>query len=216
MVLPSIFVHQPAMYWKMSAASGTSATRATAIGLPLSSDSSSASSSVYFEMRSPIRHRILLRSEGVIAGQGPDSNARRAARTAASISALSASAARAMVAPFAGFLTSKVLSEAAASHLPSISSFLGVPMNCATGRDIWGSFITALIVDSPCNELGSHQSAPCRSPRASAPSPRPGTADIVDVTLRESVSKRPLGWVGRDRASRLWFSGERGESALDV
>src|SRR5207248_8225038 len=107
----------------MSAASGTSATRATAIGLPLSSDSSSASSSVYFEMRSPMRHTILLRSEGVIAGQGPDSNARRAARTAASTSRLSPSAARAMVAPLAGFFTSKVASETAGSHLPSISSF---------------------------------------------------------------------------------------------
>ena len=129
MVLPSIFVHQPAMYWKMSAASGTSATRATAIGLPLSSDSSSASSSVYFEMRSPIRHTTRARSEGVIAGQGPDSNARRAARTAVSISALSPSAARAMVAPVAGFLTSKVIPVAAGSHLPSMSSFLGLAMN---------------------------------------------------------------------------------------
>src|SRR6202163_334060 len=156
----------------MSAASGTSAARATAFGLPLSSDSSSASSSVYFEMRSPIRHRILLRSEGDIAGQGPDSSARRAARTAASISALSASAARAMVAPFAGFLTSKVFSEAAASHLPSISSFLGLATNCATGRDIWGSFITALIVDSPCDELGSHQRGFLRKRRSMAATAR--------------------------------------------
>ena len=144
----------------MSAASGTSATRATAIGLPLSSDSSSASSSAYFEMRSPMRHTILPRSEGVIAGQGPDSNARRAARTAASTSSLSPSAARAMVAPLAGFLTSKVASETAGSHLPSISSFLGLPINCATGRDIWGSFITALIVDSPHRQTGSIQGAP--------------------------------------------------------
>src|SRR6267378_7336036 len=152
----------------MSAASGTSATRATAFGLPLSSDSSSASSSVYFEMRSPIRHTILLRSEAVIAGQGPDSNARRAARTAASISALSPSAARAIVAPLAGFLTSKVFSEAAASHFPSISSFFAVAMNCATGRDNWGSFITALIVDSPCDELGSHQRSFLRKRRSMA------------------------------------------------
>src|SRR5215472_2118983 len=79
MVFPSILVHHPAMYWKMSAESGTSATRATARGLPLSSDSSSASSSLCFAMRSPIRHTSLLRSEGVIAGHGPDSNARRAA-----------------------------------------------------------------------------------------------------------------------------------------
>src|ERR1700687_5691799 len=156
----------------MSAASGTSAARATAFGLPLSSDSSSASSSVYFEMRSPIRHRTLLRSEGVIAGQGPDSSARRAARTAASISALSASAARAMVAPFAGFLTSKVLSETAAVHLPSISSFLGLATNCATGRDIWGSFITALIVDSPCDELGSYRRGFLRKRRSTAATAR--------------------------------------------
>jgi hypothetical protein len=72
--------------------------------LPLSSDSSSASSSVCWEMRSPIRQISLPRSEGVIAGQGPDSNARRAAFTAASMSAASPSATRAMVAPVAGIL----------------------------------------------------------------------------------------------------------------
>ena len=44
-VLPSILVAQPAMYWNMSADRDTSATFATAYGLPLSSDSSWASSS---------------------------------------------------------------------------------------------------------------------------------------------------------------------------
>src|SRR5208337_1880000 len=91
MVLPSILVHQPAMYWKISAASGTSAALATANGLPLSSDSSSASSSAYFEIRSPTRQRILLRSEGVMVAHGADSKARRAAWTATSTSALSPS-----------------------------------------------------------------------------------------------------------------------------
>src|ERR1700730_14171140 len=126
MVLPSILVHQPAMYWKMSAARATSATRATAIGLPLSSDSIFASSSAYLVIRSPTRHITLLRSEGVMVAHGPDSKARRAARTARSISALSPSAARAIVFAVAGFLTSKVLPDKAATHLPSISSFLGV------------------------------------------------------------------------------------------
>ena len=121
----------------------------TAIGLPLSSDSSSASSSVYLEIRSPIRHTSLPRSEAVIAGQGPDSKARRAARTARSMSALSPSATRAMVAPVAGFFTSKVFSEAAATHLPSISSLFGVARNWATVREVCGSLSAAFIVESP-------------------------------------------------------------------
>jgi hypothetical protein len=41
--------------------------------------------------------------------------------------------------------------------LPSMSSFFGVERNCETGRDVWASFITALIVDSPCDELISHR-----------------------------------------------------------
>src|SRR5579863_3586372 len=158
MVFPSILVHQPAMYWKMSAESGTSAACATVMGLPLSSDSSSASSPVYFEMRSPIRHTSLPRSDGVMADHGPDSKARRAARTAASMSSLSPSAARAMVAPVAGFFTSKVLPDAAGTHLPSISSFLGASRNCATGRDVWASLITALIV-TLLTMTGFHRSA---------------------------------------------------------
>src|SRR5271169_6305097 len=137
------------MYWKMSAASGTSAALATASGLPLSSDSSSASSPAYFEIRSPMRQMILPRSEGVMVAHGPDSRARRAACTAASMSALSPSATCAITLPVAGFVTSKVLPEAAPTHLPLINIFFGVARNCVTGVDVGISLRTALIVVSP-------------------------------------------------------------------
>src|SRR5450432_2189578 len=130
----------------MSAASGTSAAFATPIGLPLSRDSSSASSSAYLVIRSPIRQMILARSDGVRDGHAPVSKARRAAITAASTSALSPSAASAITSPVAGFLTSKVLPEAAATHFPLISSFLGAARNCATGFDVRISLRTAFIV----------------------------------------------------------------------
>ena len=51
-------------------------------------------------------------------------------------------------------LTSKVLQDATATHLPSISTFLGAARKCATVFDIWASLTTALIVDSHCGELG--------------------------------------------------------------
>src|ERR1700679_2612067 len=133
----------------MSAARGTSAALATAIGLPLSIDSSSASSSAYLEIRSPIRQITLLRCDGVMAAQGPESKACRAALTAASTSALSPSAAWAIVRPVAGFLTSNVLPEAADIHLPLISNFFGVSRNFVTALDMGTSLRTAFIVRSP-------------------------------------------------------------------
>src|SRR5258708_5438546 len=135
MVLPWCLVHQPAMYWKMSADNATSAARAIVTGLPLSSDSSSASSSAYFMMRSPMRQTSLPRSDGVIAGHGPVSNARRAADTARSTSSLSPSATRATTSPVAGLVTSNVLPDAAGTHLPSIKSCLGLAMKLPAARE---------------------------------------------------------------------------------
>src|ERR1035437_42981 len=85
MVPPLSLVAQPAMYQNRSAASGTSAARATLSGFPLSRQSSSASSSPCSEIRSPMRCIIRPLSEGVIRLQGPSSKARRAARTARSV-----------------------------------------------------------------------------------------------------------------------------------
>ena len=67
-------------------ARATSAPRAMVNGFPLSSASSSASSSACCSMRSASRHRVLPRSEAVIAGQAPPSKAERAASTARSTS----------------------------------------------------------------------------------------------------------------------------------
>src|ERR1700686_3697407 len=88
---------------------------------------------------------ILPRSDGVMLAHGEDSNARRAALTAASTSPSSPSATRAITSPVAGFVTSKVLPEAAATHLPLISSFFGVARNCVTGLDVRISLRTAFM-----------------------------------------------------------------------
>ena len=84
-----------------------SAARATANGLPLSSDSSWASSSACSRIRSPIRQMIRPRSDGVSLLHGP-SNAARAAATARLMSSASPSAIQASVSPVAGFGVSNV------------------------------------------------------------------------------------------------------------
>src|SRR6202521_462258 len=70
MVFPSILVAHPAMYRNRSAARGTSATRATVRGLPLSSDSNCANSSRCFSIKSPSFQIMRPRSEGVIFDHG--------------------------------------------------------------------------------------------------------------------------------------------------
>jgi len=61
-------------------------------------------------------------------GQGPSSNARRAARTALSMSGTAASAAWAISSPVAGLCVSNVLPVSASTYLRSISSFSVLPM----------------------------------------------------------------------------------------
>ena len=56
-----------------------------------------------------------------VTSRQPSSNARRAALTALSTSAALASGTRAMTSPVAGFMTSNVRPDAAATHSPSIS-----------------------------------------------------------------------------------------------
>src|SRR3970040_1895992 len=124
----------------MSAARGTSAARATLIGLPLSRDSSSANSWRYLVIRSPIFQISLPRSDGVLDAHGPDSKARRAALTAASTSALSPSATWVITSPVEGLVTANVLPDTADTHLPSINIFFGPRRNCETGFDTEISF----------------------------------------------------------------------------
>jgi len=137
MVFPSSFVAQPAMYRNSSAASGTSAPRATVSGLPLSSDSSWASSSRRCSMRSPRRQISFARSAGSIRLHGPASNAARAAATALSMSTASPSAAWAMTSPVDGSWTANVFPDAAGTHCPPIRRFLGREMNFWTGSAIF-------------------------------------------------------------------------------
>src|ERR1700732_1714465 len=62
-------------------------------------------------------------------GHGPSSKALRAALTASSTSALSPSATSASTSSFEGLIVSKVLPDFAGTHLPSISSCLGLHKN---------------------------------------------------------------------------------------
>src|ERR1700756_4454569 len=85
-------------------ARGRSAMRAILSGLPLSSDSSCANSSVCFSIRSARRHIMRPRSEGEIFDHGPVAKAARAAFTARSISSRSPSATFERTSPVAGFV----------------------------------------------------------------------------------------------------------------
>src|SRR5438067_341327 len=122
----------------MSAAKGTSATRATARGLPLSTDSNSANSSACSRIRSPIFQINLPRSLGVIRRHGPDSKARRAALTARFISSLSLSGTRAITDASAGLKTSKVLPDAAETHFPAMRFCFGLASHAPTPELIAG------------------------------------------------------------------------------
>src|SRR6516164_10175950 len=103
-------------------------------GLPLSSDSSWASSSVCARIRSPMRQMIRPRSDGVILLHGPSSNAFLAAFTARLMSSASPSATRASVSPVAGLGVSNVLPDAAWLHCPLMNIWRGAPMNSSTLR----------------------------------------------------------------------------------
>src|SRR5215831_8329994 len=107
--------------------SGISAARATWYGLPLSSASSCASSSPFFSIRSASLYIKLPRCEAVsFLRHGPWSKAERAAATALSTSAASASATWAMVSPVAGLMLGKVLPEAESVHLLLMSSLVAL------------------------------------------------------------------------------------------
>src|SRR4029077_5846909 len=97
-----------------------------------------ASSSACSRMRSPIRQINRPRSLEVRRRHGPDSNARRAAITARSISSLSLSATRAMTEASAGLKTSNVLPDAAGTHLQPIKFNFGRFSQLATRELIPG------------------------------------------------------------------------------
>ena len=97
-------------------------------------------------MRSAMRHRMRPFSAGLTLAQIPLSKARRAAATAKSTSALSASGTLAITAPVAGLNTSKVLPEAALAILPSISIFGEPPRNVAAWRSLGSSSIVSIAV----------------------------------------------------------------------
>src|ERR1039457_4627798 len=89
-------------------------------------------------MRSPMRQTSRPRSLGVMRRQGPESNARLAAVTARLMSSLSLSGTRAMTEASAGLNTSRVLPEAAGTHLPAIRLCLVLASHAATSERIAG------------------------------------------------------------------------------
>src|SRR5271165_1324854 len=101
---------------------GKSTLRDSKIGLPLSSVSSSANSSMFFSTRSESFQIRRPRSLAESLCQGPprSSKARRAASTARSTSAGEASAICVSTSPVAGLMVSKVF--APSTHWPSISN----------------------------------------------------------------------------------------------
>src|SRR5882757_2343296 len=105
--------------------SGRSAARATWYGLPLSSDSSCASSSACFSIKSASLFINTPRCEAPILRHEPLSNAARAAATALSTSAASASATCVITSPVDGLIVGNVFPEMLSTHFPLIRSFVG-------------------------------------------------------------------------------------------
>ena len=130
-------------------AKGTSATRATVKGLPLSNVSSCANSSRCVSRRSANFQMSLPRSEVVIRRHGPWSNAARAACTALSISAFSPSATCARTSPVAGLNVEKVLPDAASTHWPSMSSLRGLAIKSLTRSSIRSSEVAIVMINPP-------------------------------------------------------------------
>src|SRR5579862_4610275 len=100
--------------------------RAMDNGMPLSRLSSHAISSACCSSRSASRFRYRPRSDAGVLRHGPDSRARRAAETALSTSAASASAICASSSPVAGLTVEKVFPEVLANHSLLMSSRPGV------------------------------------------------------------------------------------------
>ena len=94
------------------------------IVLPQLSDSSAASSSAFSSTRSASLNSSRPRSAASIVLQGPDSRALRAALTALSTSALSASATLAITSPVAGLSVSNSPPSTGSTHLLSMNSLV--------------------------------------------------------------------------------------------
>jgi hypothetical protein len=92
-------------------------------GLPVSSVSSNASSTLFRSIRSAKLIRRFFRAAGAMRDQRPDSNAARPARTAASTSFASHEATRVSGFPVAGSIVSNVAPERALTYLPSTNAW---------------------------------------------------------------------------------------------
>jgi hypothetical protein len=88
--------------------------------MPMSSTSRSMNSSACARTRSAMRRRVFARSAAFIFGQGPSSNARRAAATARSTSAAAPSAASVIGSLVAGSSVVNVAPETLARNCPSM------------------------------------------------------------------------------------------------
>src|SRR5262249_40556064 len=114
---------------------------------------------MFFSIRSASLFMSRPRSAPLIFGQGPSSNALRAAFTARSTSALSPSATWQMVSPVAGLTVGKVLPDSLSSHLPPIKSGWSLTLGGLTARAlVW---VAVAMVRSP---VGGREGRPASSP----------------------------------------------------
>src|SRR3970282_2765009 len=88
-------------------------------------------------------------SEGFKLGHAPCSRAARAAATALSTSALSASATAAIVRPVAGLITAIVFPDCDATHSPPINNRGGRPRKAAATADGDGCAAMTALMESP-------------------------------------------------------------------
>src|ERR1700722_8432506 len=152
-------------------------------GFPLSRVSSRASSSLWLSIRSAKRCSNRPRSDALVFRHGPWSNAARAALTALSTSAASASATWQISSPVEGLMVAKVLPDSLATQRPLIRSLVAEGATCGSvgvGR------VEIIILDSFSRDLlqVSDYDAPRRSQRLlCADIAQPVSVDIAGARI---------------------------------
>src|SRR3974390_2586224 len=150
---------------------GKSAANATWYGFPLSSDSSCASSSLCFSIKSASRFINTPRCDALnFLRHGPWSNAARAAATALSTSAASASATCVITSPVVGLMVGNVFPDAASTHLLLISSFVALTFTLGSNAVVAVAITSLLRCQGPA--VKQAPASPGVGPQPIPPRPR--------------------------------------------
>ncbi len=129
------------------------------IGHPISALTSAAASLSRAASSALSFRRTVMRSSSDIRGQGPLSNASRAAVTAASMSASTPSGTRATSCSVAGEITSKVRSDAGCTHCPPMNSVSYCPCHSSVCALIVPLLRIRFVIDVVRVSGGSHLSS---------------------------------------------------------